>query len=154
MARWFPSRKSSNTCGTLPSMATTTSSRCTCRPCAASSAPRPSRQCVAPATEWGRVRVRWPSSVRSRATIGATVILAIALAIGSIASAVLLQRALASDAQSQLIDRVDEVEGLIATDLLPADGLLAPTGLQTGQVQVVNSSHQLVAVTPGLALAT
>ena len=70
-----------------------------------------------PAIGWERVRVRWPSSVRSRATIGATVILAIALAIGSIASAVLLQRALTSDAQSQLIDRVDEVEGLIASGL-------------------------------------
>jgi len=97
------------------------------------------------------VRVRWPSSVRSRATIGATVILAIALAIGSIASAVLLQRALASDAQSQLIDRVDEVQGLIASGLPP---LLAPTGLQTGQIQVVDSSHNVVAITPGLALTT
>src|SRR4051794_15807119 len=141
-------------CGTSPSTATTTWSRCTCRPCAESSARRPSRRCAAPAIGWGRVRVRWPSSVRSRATIGATVILAIALTIGSIASALLLQRALASDAQSQLIDRVDEVEGLIATGLLPADGLLAATGLQTGQVQVVDSSHHLVAVTPGLALAT
>ncbi|HZY09303.1 MAG TPA: hypothetical protein VFE69_16205, partial [Ilumatobacteraceae bacterium] len=65
-------------------------------------------------------------------------ILAIALAIGSIASAVLLQRALTSDAQSQLIDRVDEVQGLIASGLPP---LLAPTGLQTGQIQVVDSSH-------------
>jgi hypothetical protein len=100
------------------------------------------------------VRVRWPSSVRSRATIGATVILAIALIIGSIASAVLLQRALAADAQSQLIDRVDEVEGLIAAGFLPADGLLPATGFQTGQVQVVDSSHHLVAATLGLALKT
>ena len=44
---------------------------------------------------------RWPSSVRSRATIGATLILAIALAVGSIASAVLLHRALTSDDASR-----------------------------------------------------
>jgi len=105
-----------------------------------------------PAIGWERVRVRWPSSVRSRATIGATVILAIALAIGSIASAVLLQRALTSDAQSQLIDRVDEVEGLIASGL--PSRLLAATGFQTGQVQVVDSSHTVVAITQGLATAT
>src|SRR4051812_37007187 len=133
-------------------MATTTSSRCTSRRCAASSAPRPSRRCVAPATGWGRVRVRWPSSVRSRATIGATVILAIALVIGSIASALLLQRALASDAQSQLVDRVDEVQTLIQSGFPPR--LLAATGFQTGQVQVVDSTRTVIAVTAGLALTT
>jgi signal transduction histidine kinase len=107
---------------------------------------------VVPATGWGRVRVRWPSSVRSRATIGATVILAIALAIGSIASAVLLQRALAGDATSQLSDRVDEVQGLISSGFPPS--FLTSTGFQTGQMQVVDSNHVIRAITPGLALTT
>jgi len=76
-------------------------------------------------------------------------VLAFALLIGSIASAVLLQRALASDAQSQLLDRVDEVQTLISDRLLPR--VLAPTGREIGQVQVVDSAHNVVAITPGLA---
>jgi signal transduction histidine kinase len=102
--------------------------------------------------EWVRVRARWRSSVRSRATIGASLVLAAALLFGAFASAALLRRALASDAQSQLVDRVDGVEALIARGLLSP--VLASTGRDVGQVQVVDESGNVVAVTPGLAGTT
>jgi signal transduction histidine kinase len=98
------------------------------------------------------VRTKWRSSVRSRATVGASFVLAVALAVGAFAAAGLLRRALASDAESLLVDRVNEVDALIQAGLLRA--VLAPTGREIGQVQVVDSSGRVVAVTPGLAGTT
>ncbi|MEY2583425.1 MAG: hypothetical protein QOE09_3274 [Ilumatobacteraceae bacterium] len=98
------------------------------------------------------MRTKWRSSVRSRATIGASFVLAVALAVGAFAAADLVRRALASDAESLLIDRVNEVEGLIHAGLLSR--VLAPTGREIGQIQVVDASGNVVAVTPGLAGAT
>ena len=98
------------------------------------------------------VRAKWRSSVRSRATIGASLVLAIALAVGAFAAAGLLRRALASDAESQLVDRVDEVDAQIHAGLLTR--VLLPTGREVGQVQVVDASGGVVAVTPGLAGTT
>jgi signal transduction histidine kinase len=98
------------------------------------------------------VRAKWRSSVRSRATIGASLVLAAALLVGAFAAAGLLRRALASDAQSLLVDRVDGVETLIANGLLSP--VLASTGPDVGQVQVVDRSGNVVAVTPGLAGTT
>jgi signal transduction histidine kinase len=59
---------------------------------------------------------------------------------------------LASDAESQLVDRVDSVEALMSAGLLTR--VLTPTGPEVGQVQVVNGSGSVVAVTPGLAGTT
>ena len=98
------------------------------------------------------MRTKWHSSVRSRATIGASFVLAVALAVGAFAAAGLVRRALTSNAESLLIDRVDEVETLIHAGLLSR--VLAPTGREVGQVQVVDSSGGVVAVTPGLAGTT
>lgn len=78
--------------------------------------------------------------------------LAAALLVGAFAAAGLLRRALASDAQSLLVDRVDGVETLIASGLLSP--VLASTGREVGQVQVVGASGNVVAVTPGLAGTT
>ena len=59
--------------------------------------------------------LKWRSSVRSRATVGASLVLAVALVVGARGcSGGLLRRALASDAESQLVDRVDEVEALMS----------------------------------------
>ncbi|MEP7111811.1 MAG: ATP-binding protein [Ilumatobacteraceae bacterium] len=90
--------------------------------------------------------------MRSRATVGASLVLAVALVVGAFAAAGLLRRALTSDAQSLLVDRVDEVEALISEGILSR--LLQPTGREVGQVQVVDSSGSVVAFTPGLALTT
>jgi signal transduction histidine kinase len=95
------------------------------------------------------VRAKWRSSVRSRATIGASLILAGALVIGAFAASNLLRRTLASDAESQLVDRVDEVQDLIDKRLLTR--VLAPTGREVGQVQILDANDSVVAVTPGLA---
>src|SRR4051812_25018910 len=92
------------------------------------------------------------TSVRSRATAGASLVLAVALVIGAVASAGVLRRALSSDAESLLIDRVDEVQALINNGLLTP--LLAPTGHDVGQVQVIDAAGDVVAGTPGLATAT
>ena len=78
--------------------------------------------------------------------------LAAALLVGAFAAAGLLRRALASDAQSLLVDRVDGVETLISSGLLSP--VLASTGREVGQVQVVDASGNVVAVTPGLAGTT
>jgi signal transduction histidine kinase len=76
----------------------------------------------------------------------------VALVVGALAAAGLLQRALSSDAESLLIDRVDEVETLTSEGLLPP--VLEATGREVGQVQVVDASGVVVAVTPGLAVTT
>jgi signal transduction histidine kinase len=95
------------------------------------------------------VRAKWRSSVRSRATLGASLVLAFALVVGAVAAANLLRRALASQAESQLIDRVDEVEHLISNGQITR--VLPPITSEIGQVQVLDSSGEVVAVTPGLA---
>ena len=105
-----------------------------------------------PATGWARVRAKWRSSVRSRATIGASLVLTVALVVGAFAAAVVLRRALTSDAQSQLVDRVDSVQSLMSAGLLPQ--VFPTTGREIGQVQVVDQSGAVVAVTPGLAVTT
>jgi signal transduction histidine kinase len=98
------------------------------------------------------VRAEWRSSVRSRATVGASLVLALAMVVGALAATNLLRRALASDAESELIDRVDVVQSLIIAGLLPR--VLEPTGREVGQVQVLDAAGDVVAVTPGLAGAT
>ncbi len=98
------------------------------------------------------MRTKWRSSVRSRATIGASLVLAVALVVGALAAAGLLRRALSSDAQSVLVDRVDEVQTQIAEGLLTR--VLPATGREVGQVQVVDAAGQVVAVTLGLADTT
>ena len=98
------------------------------------------------------MRAKWRSSVRSRATIGASFVLAGALVVGALAAAGLLRRALSSDAQSLLVDRVDEVQTQIADRLLTR--LLPSTGREVGQVQVVDAADRVVAVTIGLADTT
>lgn len=95
---------------------------------------------------------KWRSSVRSRATAWASLVLALALLGGALAAAGLLQHALSSDAESLLVDRVDEVEALIRAGMLAP--VLAPTGRDVGQVQVVDAAGAAVAVTPGLAVST
>jgi signal transduction histidine kinase len=73
----------------------------------------------------------------------------VALVVGALAASNLLRRTLASDAESQLDDRVDEVQLQIANHRLTP--VLAPTGREVGQVQVIAADDTVVAVTPGLA---
>ncbi len=105
-----------------------------------------------PAIEWVRVHAKWRTSVRSRATLGASLVLALALGVGAVAAANLLRRALASQAESQVINRVDEVEAMINNGVIAR--VLAPTAREIVQVQVLDASGGVVAVTPGLAGTT
>src|SRR5262245_55193125 len=95
-----------------------------------------------------RVR-RWRPSVRVRVTAAAVLLIAGGLLIAAIIVSSLVHRSLASDYDSLLIDRVDEVE------LLTQDGQLGPviaaTNSETGQLQVVDATHKVVAATNGLA---
>ncbi|MEO7371075.1 MAG: hypothetical protein ABIZ69_09440, partial [Ilumatobacteraceae bacterium] len=79
-------------------------------------------------------------------------VLAAALVVGALAAAGLLRRALASDAESQLVDRVDEVQTLINDGFL--NQVLPATGREIGQVQVIDASGRVVAVSIGLATTT
>ncbi|MEY2523391.1 MAG: hypothetical protein QOJ66_1956 [Ilumatobacteraceae bacterium] len=84
--------------------------------------------------------------------MGASLVLALALVVGAVAAANLLRRALASQAESQVVNRVDEVEALINEGLISR--VLAPTSREIVQVQVLDASGGVVAVTPGLAGTT
>ena len=78
--------------------------------------------------------------------------MAVALVVGALAASNLLRRTLASDAESQLVDRVDEVQLLIDNRQLTR--VLTPTGREVGQVQILDANGDVVAVTPGLAGTT
>ena len=88
-------------------------------------------------------------SLRWRVTIGATVILIGAFAIAALASAGLVRRSLTGDVDATLKDRIEQVERLLTAGVLPA--VLEPTGREVGQVQVIDSSGEVDAATPGLA---
>jgi signal transduction histidine kinase len=95
------------------------------------------------------VAVEWKPSVRTQVTVGATVVVIVALVVAAALVAVRTRQALADDVDAQLVDRVTEVEVLIQQNRLTA--VLEPTGLETGQVQVFDVDGGIVALTPGLA---
>lgn len=92
----------------------------------------------------------WRPSVRTQVTVVVAVVVAMALVVGAGMVAVLSRRALVADAQGQLVDRIDEIVDQIDEGLL--EPILAPTGKEVGQVQVIDGAGEVVAATPGLAL--
>ena len=101
-----------------------------------------------PATGWGSV-LGSRLSVRWRVTTGASLVLALALVVVALAAAGLLRRALTTDEDALLVERVDEVESLIEAGSLTS--VLDPPGPESPQVQVVDASGAVGATTPGLA---
>src|SRR4029453_14647949 len=100
-------------CGTSPSTATTTSSRCTSRRSAASSVRQRSRPLAAPATGSSPVAARSSRfTVRARVTAFAPLLLAGALVGGAVVANRLLVRALIDDVDASLENRLDQVIGL------------------------------------------
>ncbi|MGD9704300.1 MAG: sensor histidine kinase [Acidimicrobiia bacterium] len=79
-------------------------------------------------------------------------LIALALVAAAVSASVLVRRSLSSNYEALLLDRVDEVELLIANGLLTA--VIEPTGRETGQVQVIDAAGDVIAVTPGLATTT
>ncbi len=89
---------------------------------------------------------RWP--LRRRLVVGTTVVVGLLLLGAGFAAGMLLQRTLESDTQSILEDRVDSVADLIANGTLPR--VLQSEGEQVGQVQVVDASGNVLAISFGL----
>jgi signal transduction histidine kinase len=98
----------------------------------------------------GRAEGRF--GLRARVTAGATVILAATLVVAGVTAGALLHRALVDDADSGLGQRIDEVTGLTVAGELKA--VLVPTGRDLAQVQVFDSSGDVIASTPGLGAGT
>jgi signal transduction histidine kinase len=88
------------------------------------------------------------SSLRLRLTLLATAMVAIVLAFSSLLLVRWVHSSQLDDADRTLSDQIDLVQGLIKTGSLPT--VLKPTGVTTGQVQVISGSN-VVAVSPGLA---
>lgn len=92
------------------------------------------------------------ATLRWRITLGATAIVLFALVIVSLAVAGLHHGSLERNTEELLVQRVAAVETLIA------DGDLGPipdsTGRETGQVQVIDASGQVISKTSGLADTT
>ncbi|MEI8238137.1 MAG: ATP-binding protein [Actinomycetota bacterium] len=87
-------------------------------------------------------------SLRLRLTLLATAMVAVVLAFSSFLLVRWVHSSQLDDADRTLSDQIDLVQGLIKTGSLPT--VLKPTGVTTGQVQVI-SSGIVVAVSPGLA---
>src|SRR5262245_50271829 len=137
-------------CGISLSTATTTSSRCTSRHSAASSVRQRSRPFAAPATGSSPVAARSSRfSVRARVTAFATLILAVALAVGAVVANRLLVRALIDDVDASLENRLDQVIALTIEGRLTA--VLVPNGQDLAQLQVIDPDGRVIAATPGLA---
>lgn len=94
----------------------------------------------------------WKPSVRTRVTVGATAVLTVALLVAAVTMAALLRRALLSDIDTELTDRVNEIQDLIGNNTLQPS--LPAIGRSIGQVQVIDANDTVVAATPGLAAST
>jgi signal transduction histidine kinase len=91
-------------------------------------------------------------SVRARVTVGATIILGVALIVAAVIANGLLHRALTDDVDASLENRLDQVVALTVEGRLTA--VLVPTGQDLSQLQVIDKSDRVIAATPGLAPGT
>jgi signal transduction histidine kinase len=91
----------------------------------------------------------WRSSVRTRVTAGAISAIAVTLVVTVMTTSGLLRRSLTNDTESVLADRIDGIEALAADGSLPA--VLDVSGHEIGQLEVIDSSGVVVALTPGIA---
>lgn len=94
------------------------------------------------------MEAKWRSSVRTRVTGGAALAIAVVLVVTVMTASGLLRRSLTNDTETLLADRIDGVEALAADGSVPA--VLDATGHEVGQLEVIDSSGVLIAVTPGI----
>ncbi len=80
--------------------------------------------------------------------MGAAAVLALGILVAGLSSYGLLQRSLREDIDAALRDRASTVQRQIETS--PIGQLLAPTGTETGKVQVFSADGRLLAATPGM----
>lgn len=88
-------------------------------------------------------------SLRLRVTVFATAVVAVVLVGSGYALVQWLQASQITDADAALSDQVDLVAGLAERGVIPK--LINPTGLNTGQVQVVAPDRTVLSYSPGLA---
>jgi signal transduction histidine kinase len=90
--------------------------------------------------------------VRLRVTAAATALIALALLVAGVTATRLLRGSLVSSFDDLVDERVDELESLIARDLITP--IIEPTGREVGQIQVFDEDGRLRATTRGLDRTT
>ena len=122
-----PSARSSRPCGTTTSRATRTSSRSTSATCATRSTGRSvarrSRPCAVRATGWGATVAerRWAgASVRTRTTVAAVLVVAVALVVGAFTLVVLVRESLRDGVETSAEQRASSLADEIDSSGLPA----------------------------------
>ncbi len=91
----------------------------------------------------------WFGTLRVRVTAAAVLLLTAALLVSAIALAGFLRRTLSTNVERHLENQVDAVVKLAqAGELAP---LLAPTGRESGQIQVIGADGTVLAKSPGVA---
>lgn len=88
-------------------------------------------------------------TLRVRVTVAAVVLLAAALIAGATALGWFVRRTMVSNVEVHLDNQIDAVVKLAQAGELPA--VLAPTGRESGQIQVIGTGGSVVAKSPGVA---
>ncbi|HYT38328.1 MAG TPA: hypothetical protein VEN99_02390, partial [Acidimicrobiia bacterium] len=92
---------------------------------------------------------RWRGTLRLRVTAAAVLLLTTALVVSVVGLAGFLRGTLAGSVEHHLNNQIDEVVALARAGQLPA--ALAPTGRESGQIQVVAADGRVVAKSAGVA---
>ncbi len=95
------------------------------------------------------MRRRWRGTLRVRVTAAAVVLLTVALVVSVVALAGFLRATLVGSVEHHLDNQINEVVALARSGELPA--ALAPTGRESGQIQVVAADGRVVARSSGVA---
>ncbi|MGK4584365.1 sensor histidine kinase [Kitasatospora sp. HPMI-4] len=94
------------------------------------------------------MRRLWPASVRARATVGATAVVAVALGAGALALLAILHANLSADAERASVQQADTVAQLAAQGRLPD---LVPLAHGADFIQAVDANGRVVAASQNLA---
>jgi signal transduction histidine kinase len=94
------------------------------------------------------VRRKRVASLRVRVGVGAAAVLALGVLLAAFSAYALLQGSLRSDVDRSLRDRAGLVLEELAKD--PIEESLEPTGIETGEVQVIALDGRILAATPGM----
>src|SRR5207237_3674678 len=97
------------------------------------------------------VRRRWWGTLRLRVTAAAVLLLTAALVVSVVALAGFLRGTLRNSVEHHLDNQINEVVALARRGELPA--ALAPTGRESGQLQVIAADGRVVARSSGAASA-
>ncbi|HEV7863837.1 MAG TPA: ATP-binding protein [Acidimicrobiia bacterium] len=95
------------------------------------------------------MRRRWWGTLRVRVTTAAVVLLSVALIVSVVALAGFLRGTLVSEVEHHLDNQINEIVALAGRGQLPA--AMAPTGRESGQIQVVAGDGRVVARSSGVA---